>query len=88
MLEEVGLTLERDKEKDFREEKQLGVFAEWTMEGRLYNLPLPSPFKGRPRKGCRHLIQSRLSNIIHPIYREIKDNLNLENKLKGTQLLK
>lgn len=84
---EVGIMYEREKEKDFRKEKQMGVHPPWSRNGQLTNLPLPEPFKERPRLGCRHLVRSRLSVIIHPIIRELKDNLNLENKLRAAKLL-
>jgi hypothetical protein len=87
VLEEVGISIERDKEKDFREHKQFGICPEWSSEGRLYDLPLPSPFKTRPRLGCQNLIKNRLSVLMYPVLRELKDNVNLENKLKATQLL-
>lgn len=86
-MEEIGITIERDKEKDFREEKQFGVHPPWSKDGKLFGMPLPAPFKTRPRIGCQNLVKNRLSVIVHPIQRELKDNVNLESKLKATQLL-
>ena len=76
VLEEVGISIERDKEKEFREHKQFGICPEWSSEGRLYGMPLPAPFKTRPRLGCQHLIKSRLSVLMYPVLRELKDNVN------------
>ena len=87
VMEEIGVALERDKEQQFREEKQFGVHPPWSYDGKLFNLPLPSPFKTRPRLGCQNLVKNRMGVLIHPIQRELKDNVNLDAKLKATQLL-
>lgn len=87
IIEEVGLSVEREKEKEFREMKQLGFQPEWSYEGKLLNLPLPKPFKSRPRLGARHMIKSHMYKLIIPIGRELKDRLNIQARLRATQLL-
>lgn len=87
VLDEVGISIEREKEKEFREEKQFGVHPGWSKDGALFDLPLPPPFKKRPRMGVRYLVKNKLSILVHPITRELKDNVNLDAKLKATQLL-
>lgn len=86
-MEEIGLVEEREKEIDFREAKQMGYDAEWTFDGRLGDLPLPPPFKKRPRLGSRSSVRNELAKIVPPIRRELKDGINLRSRYKATRLL-
>ena len=87
IIEQVGVNCEREKEKDFREQKQMGYDSEWTYEGRLNSLPVPEPVKKRPRLGSRHTVMCQLSKLIHPIRRELKDSIHEESRLKSAKLL-
>lgn len=86
-MEEAGLQIEREKEEDFRKEKQMGVDADWTYDGKMTQLNLPEPFKKRPRLGARYLVRNELSKLIHPIVRELKDKININSRLKALKLL-
>ena len=70
VIEEVGISIERDKEKEFREERQFGIHPAWSREGKIYDMELPAPHKKRPRLGCRNLIKNRLGTLIPPVLRE------------------
>jgi hypothetical protein len=87
-LEEIGKGIERDKGDRFREEKQLGVVPKWTWEGRLINKFSLFPFKGRVRPGVRFFIQTNMNKIVPAIKRELKDSINVENRLRSLKLLK
>lgn len=87
-MEQIGLMEEREKEKEFREAKQMGYDAEWTYDRRLVSLPLPAPFKKRPRLGARNSLKNELGKIIPPIKRELKDSINLSGRYKAIRLLK
>lgn len=87
IMEQVGVNCEREKEKDFREQKQMGYQSEWTYDGKLVDLPLPAPFTKRPRLGCRHTVMCQVSKLIHPIKRELKDSIHEESRLKSANLL-
>jgi hypothetical protein len=86
-MEEIGISIEREKEKDFREVKQLGYQPEWSYDGQILDLPLPSPFKARPRLGARHLIKSHFYKLVIPIERELKDRIGIPHRLRAAQLL-
>ena len=60
-MDEIGVAHEREKEEDFRSQKQMGFEAEWTYDGKIAELPLPYPFKERPRLGVRHLVRCELA---------------------------
>lgn len=87
IIDEVGLSMEREKEKEFREVKQLGFHPEWSYEGKLLGLPLPKPFKARPRLGARYMVKAHLYKLIIPIGRELKDRINIQARLRAAQLL-
>jgi hypothetical protein len=86
-MEEVAVAREREKEQDFREIKQLGYHPDWSYEGKLLNMPLPEPFKSRPRLGARHLVKSHFSRLAFPINRELKDRISTKSRLRAAQLL-
>jgi hypothetical protein len=86
-MEELGVMTEREKEEDFREQKQMGYESEWTYDGKLNNLPLPSPFQKRPRLGSRHTVMSETKKLIPPIKTELKDVLRPHGRLKASHLL-
>ena len=86
-MEEAGLQNEREKEEDYRKEKQMGVDAEWTYDSKMVGLWVPAPFTTRPRLGSRYLVKNELSKVIHPILRELKDKIRLEARLKTLKLL-
>ncbi len=86
-MEEIGISIEREKEKDFREVKQLGYQPKWSYDGQILDLPLPTPFKSRPRLGARHLIKSHFYKLIIPIERELKDRIGIPHRLRAAQLL-
>lgn len=83
----MSVAIEREKEKDFREIKQLGIQPEWTYEGKLTNLPLPKPFKVRPRLGGRHLVKCHFYKLATAINRELKDRINIKARFRALQLL-
>lgn len=87
-FEEIGKGIERDKADRFREEKQLGIAPKWTWEGRLSNKFSLFPFKGRVRPGARFFVQTNMNKIIPAIKRELKDSINVENRLRSLKLLK
>ena len=87
IIEELGIAIEREKEKDFREVKQLGYHPEWSYEGKLLDLPLPKPFKTRPRLGARYLIKGHFYKLAIPINRELKDRISIKSRLRAAQLL-
>jgi len=86
-MNEVGLSEEREKEEEFRAEKQMGFQAEWTYDGKLVNLPLPHPFTSRPRIGVRRIVKGEIGKLIHPIRRELKDSIKLDGRYKAIRLL-
>lgn len=86
-MDEIGLMEEREKEEEFREIKQMGFQSEWTYDGKLVSLPLPPPFKMRPRLGSRNTVKNELTKIISPIQRELKDGINLKGRFKSIRLL-
>lgn len=67
--------------------KQLGYQPEWSYEGKLLNLPLPKPFKSRPRLGARYLVKNHFYKLIIPIQRELKDRIGMQHRLRAAQLL-
>ena len=73
LIEEIGKTYEEDNEVQLREKRQLGYKEEWTRDGKMENLPLPSPFKRRPRLGARLIMQEYLRRYLPAICNEIKD---------------
>ena len=79
--------IEREKEEEFREQKQMGYESEWTYDGKLNGLPLPEPFKERPRLGSRFTVTNELTKLIHPIKREMKDTINSLARYKSSCLL-
>ena len=83
----MGQMIEREKEEDFREQKQMGYESEWTYDGKLSDLPLPSPFKKRPRLGARFTVTAELTKLIHPIRRELKDTIHTLSRYKSSCLL-
>lgn len=87
IIEEVGLAVEREKEKDFREIKQLGYHPEWSYEGKIITLPLPEPFKERPRLGSRNLVKGHFLRLTSAISRELKDRIGIANRLRAAKLL-
>jgi hypothetical protein len=87
LIEEVGLAYEREKEKDLREIKQLGVMPEWSYHGKLLNLPLPHPFKSRPRLGARCTVRNHFYKLVIPITRELKDRIGIQGRLRALKLL-
>ena len=86
IIEEIGLQQEREKEKDFREIKQTGYDAEWTLCGKITNIRLPPPFKKRPRLGARFFIKSHIRKFLSALYREVKD-WQYTNRLEAATLL-
>ena len=88
ILEELGKNTEREKEKKFREEKQLNIFPFWSYKGETLNLCKIRPFEKRVRVGTRFLFKNHMSKFITPILRELKDSINDEFRLKSLRLLK
>jgi len=85
-LEEIGEMIEEEKEKEIRDQRQLGVDAEWTNDGELVNLPLPAPWEHRPRLGARMFIRSHIFKFLKALYRELHD-WNVEAKIRASQML-
>ena len=54
----------------------MGIDCEWTMGGKLVNLPFPGPMKKRPNLGARLLIRAHVRKFWGALYREINDNFN------------
>jgi len=73
IIEEIGAQQEREREKDFRDIKQFGYDAEWTLRGKITDIPLPFPFKKRPRLGARHFVRSHIRKFLSALYKEVKD---------------
>lgn len=88
ILEELGKNTERDKEKKFREEKQLNIYPFWSYKGEIFELCKIKPFKKRVRIGTRFLFKNHMSKFITPVLRELKDSINDEFRLKSLKLLK
>ena len=86
-IEEIGLAQEREKEKEFREIKQLGLQPEWSFDGKLLGLPLPAPFKTRPRLGARSIVKTHFFKLMSPIIRELKDKISTAGRVRAATLL-
>ena len=86
-MEQIAVAVEREKEKEFREVKQLGYQPEWTYDGKLSNLPLPKPFRSRPRLGARHLIKCHFYKLAPAINRELRDRISGKSRYRALQLL-
>lgn len=74
IIEEVGKSLELENEKDYRENKQYGIEADWTLNGHgLEGLYYPSPFIRRPCLGARIFIRSQVRKFWKALFAEMRD---------------
>jgi hypothetical protein len=85
-LDLVGLDWEREKEKDLKDLRQLGIDAPWTKGGRLADLPLPPPLKSRMRIGTRGFVRSQVRRMWGAIFKEVRDH-NDETRLRASNLM-
>jgi hypothetical protein len=86
LLEEMGMDFEEREEKKVRDTKQYSLDAEWTNNGEFIDLPLPRPFKHRPRLGARNVIRGYVRRYLKAIYKELSDWI-LENRQRAAHLL-
>jgi len=86
LLEEMGLDYEEREEEKIRDQKQYALDAEWTNNGEFVDLPLPKPFKHRPRLGARNVIRGYVRRYLKAIYKELSDWI-LENRKRAATLL-
>lgn len=86
LLEEMGMDYEEREEAKVREAKQYDLDSEWTNNGEFANLPLPRPFKHRPRLGARIVVKSYTRRYLHALYKELHDWI-LENRERAAHLL-
>ena len=75
LIENIGKKYEIDNEESLREVKQLGHKELWTRNGEMENLPLPFPFKTRPRLGARIIVRSHLKRYLTALCKEM-DEMN------------
>lgn len=77
---------EKDKQKEVIEKKQYGIDQEWTIGGKLADLPICEYVPSRPNLGARLLVRSHVRKWWHALYKEIKD-VNIESRLRASRLL-
>ncbi|KAM3145249.1 hypothetical protein pb186bvf_002577 [Paramecium bursaria] len=88
IIDEVGLQWEVEREKDIKDQKQLGVDSPWTLGGnqKIINLPQEPPLKSRPRLGSRGFIRSQVRKMWPALYKEIVDS-NEESRTRASKLI-
>lgn len=68
-IEEIGQQIEVEKEKEFRENKQFGIDAVWTWDGRMKDMPIMDPFISRARLGSRFFIRGHIRKLWPALFR-------------------
>jgi hypothetical protein len=86
LLEEMGMDYEEREEAKIRETKQYALEPEWTNNREFIGLPLPSPFKHRPRLGARIVVKSYTYRYLKAVYKELSDWI-IENRQRAAHLL-
>lgn len=86
LLEEMGMDYEEREEAKIRETKQYALEPEWTNNREFIGLPLPRPFKHRPRLGARIVVKSYTNRYLKAVYKELSDWI-IENRQRAAHLL-
>ena len=86
LLEEMGMDYEEREESKVRDTKQYALDAEWTNNGEFIGLPLPRPFKHRPRLGARNVVRNYTRRYLKAVYKELSDWI-VENRQRAAHLL-
>ena len=86
LIEEMGMDYEEREEEKIRDKKQYALDAAWTNKGEFIDLPLPRPFRHRPRLGARNVIRGYIRRYLTAIYKELSDWI-LENRARAAHLL-
>ena len=85
-FKEMGELHEKTNAKDYREQKEYGVDAQWIKYVENMNLPYPFPIKERPSLGCRKIVLSYIRRYIKNLTREF-EGIDNDIKYKVSNLL-